>query len=206
MPGFSRKEQTILAQLVIGHRGDMKKMADIVGSSEMLWYAVLSLRLVALFCRARLPLAILTLLLLVAGAVALRNLFGFGDVFGGGLLPAPENIGKAWEAALSLTVGLAGSDAPWLLVEALLSTLTFGSPQLLIFLALGLTPLLAGLSAHTFLRRFEVPRTTSAIAAGLPDVGRRRNLFPLRPRPDDEPLCLRYKNKNNLEGNRLHRI
>jgi len=56
MPGFSRKEQTILAQLVIGHRGDMKKMADIVGSSEMLWYAVLSLRLAALFCRARLPL------------------------------------------------------------------------------------------------------------------------------------------------------
>ena len=34
----------------------MKKMADIVGSSEMLWYAVLSLRLAALFCRARLPL------------------------------------------------------------------------------------------------------------------------------------------------------
>lgn len=32
MPGFSRKEQTILAQLVIGHRGDMKKMGGIIGT------------------------------------------------------------------------------------------------------------------------------------------------------------------------------
>lgn len=53
MPGFSRKEQTILAQLVIGHRGDMKKMGGIIGGNEMLWYAVLSLRLAALFCRSR---------------------------------------------------------------------------------------------------------------------------------------------------------
>ena len=44
MPGFSRKEQTILAQLVIGHRGDLKKMADIIGNNEIMWCAVLSLR------------------------------------------------------------------------------------------------------------------------------------------------------------------
>lgn len=56
MPGFSRKEQSVLSKLVVGHRGDMKKMGDLVGSNEMLWYAVLSLRLSALFCRARLPL------------------------------------------------------------------------------------------------------------------------------------------------------
>lgn len=56
MPGFSRKEQTILAQLVIGHRGDLKKMADIIGDNEIMWCAVLSLRLAALFCRSRLPL------------------------------------------------------------------------------------------------------------------------------------------------------
>ena len=56
MPGFSRKEQTILAQLVIGHRGDLKKMADIIGNNEIMWCAVLSLRLAALFCRSRLPL------------------------------------------------------------------------------------------------------------------------------------------------------
>ena len=56
MPGFSRKEQTILAQLVICHRGDLKKMADIIGDNEIMWCAVLSLRLAALFCRSRLPL------------------------------------------------------------------------------------------------------------------------------------------------------
>ncbi|ROV56024.1 exopolyphosphatase [Neisseria chenwenguii] len=56
MPGFSRKEQTVLAQLVLGHRGDVKKMADVVGANSMMWDAILSLRLAALFCRARLPL------------------------------------------------------------------------------------------------------------------------------------------------------
>ncbi|MCF7520772.1 exopolyphosphatase [Neisseria sp. ZJ106] len=58
MPGFSRKEQTTLAHLVLGHRGDTKKMNDIIGNNDILWYAVLSLRLAALFCRARLPLAL----------------------------------------------------------------------------------------------------------------------------------------------------
>ncbi|QEY25064.1 exopolyphosphatase [Neisseria animalis] len=53
MPGFSRKEQSMVSQLVLGHRGDVKKMTDIVGSNEMQWYAILSLRLAALFCRAR---------------------------------------------------------------------------------------------------------------------------------------------------------
>ena len=56
MPGFSRKEQIMLSKLVLGHRGDLKKMVDIVGDDQMLWYAILSLRLAALFCRARLPL------------------------------------------------------------------------------------------------------------------------------------------------------
>ena len=56
MPGFSRKEQQILALLVLGHRGDVRKMAELVNGSEMMWFAILSLRLAALFCRARLPL------------------------------------------------------------------------------------------------------------------------------------------------------
>ncbi|WP_416192653.1 exopolyphosphatase [Neisseria sp. CCUG12390] len=56
MPGFSRKEQTTLSHLVLGHRGDLKKMTDIAGDNQVLWYAILSLRLAALFCRARLPL------------------------------------------------------------------------------------------------------------------------------------------------------
>lgn len=56
MPGFSRKEQTVLAQLVLGHRGDLKKMTEVADDNPMLWSAILSLRLAALFCRARLPL------------------------------------------------------------------------------------------------------------------------------------------------------
>ncbi|STZ75984.1 exopolyphosphatase [Bergeriella denitrificans] len=58
MPGFSRKEQSMVSQLVLGHRGDVKKMTDIVGRNEMQWYAILSLRLAALFCRARTRLAL----------------------------------------------------------------------------------------------------------------------------------------------------
>ena len=56
MPGFSRKEQHILSTLVLGHRGDMRKMVEPVGDNRMMWAAILSLRLAALFCRARLPL------------------------------------------------------------------------------------------------------------------------------------------------------
>ncbi|MGN6939271.1 exopolyphosphatase, partial [Neisseria sp. P0012.S006] len=36
-------------------RGDLKNMADIIGNHEILWCAVLSLRLAALYCRSRLP-------------------------------------------------------------------------------------------------------------------------------------------------------
>ncbi|MBP6344725.1 MAG: Ppx/GppA family phosphatase [Neisseriaceae bacterium] len=53
MPGFSRREQNKLAVLILGHRGDMKKMLEQIGSDEYCWAAVLSLRLAALFCRGR---------------------------------------------------------------------------------------------------------------------------------------------------------
>nr|WP_066565459.1 exopolyphosphatase [Snodgrassella sp. CFCC 13594] len=52
MPGFSRKEQHILATLILGHRGDMRKLAEYI-SEPTLWLAMLALRLAALFCRAR---------------------------------------------------------------------------------------------------------------------------------------------------------
>ena len=55
MPGFSRKEQNILSLLVLGHRGDVRKMTPLV-DNKMMWFAILSLRLGALFCRNRLPL------------------------------------------------------------------------------------------------------------------------------------------------------
>ncbi|MBI0133215.1 exopolyphosphatase [Snodgrassella sp. W8132] len=52
MPGFSRKEQHILATMVLGQRGDLRKIAEF-SQQEMLWLGILSLRLAALFCRAR---------------------------------------------------------------------------------------------------------------------------------------------------------
>lgn len=58
MPGFSRKEQHILSLLVLGHRGDVRKLAELLNGNRMLWFATLSLRLAALFCRGRLPLAL----------------------------------------------------------------------------------------------------------------------------------------------------
>lgn len=52
MPGFSRKDQKVLAALVLGHRGDLRKMQDYV-SHSIFFCAILCLRLAALFCRAR---------------------------------------------------------------------------------------------------------------------------------------------------------
>ncbi|GHD72458.1 exopolyphosphatase [Vogesella fluminis] len=52
MPGFSRREQSELATIVLGHRGDMGKMTREIADPE-LWHAVLALRLAALFCRSR---------------------------------------------------------------------------------------------------------------------------------------------------------
>ena len=57
MPGFSRQEQRILSTLVLGQRGDLRKMAELPISRTM-WFAVAALRLAVLFCRARLPLAL----------------------------------------------------------------------------------------------------------------------------------------------------
>lgn len=52
MPGFSRREQSELATIVLGHRGDMGKMGKEI-SDEALWPAVFAIRLAALFCRSR---------------------------------------------------------------------------------------------------------------------------------------------------------
>lgn len=54
MSGFSRKDQNILATLVLGHRGDLRKMQDAF-ADDQLRSVVLCLRLAALFCRARTP-------------------------------------------------------------------------------------------------------------------------------------------------------
>ncbi|WP_277074367.1 exopolyphosphatase [Simonsiella muelleri] len=53
MSGFSRAEQDLLANITLGQRGDLKKMADTLPEKPMLWHAVLALRLAVLLCRAR---------------------------------------------------------------------------------------------------------------------------------------------------------
>lgn len=113
------------------------------------------------------PVALLTVLLVLGGMVAVRTLVGSGDIFGGGLLPAPSGHQEAWSRALSPVVGTAGANAPWLSIGALLSFLTFGSPQLLVLVALVLAPLLAALSMHSLLRRIELGQGTAAAVAAV---------------------------------------
>lgn len=85
MPGFSRREQTQLATIVLGHRGDMGKMLKEV-SDESLWPAVLALRLAALFCRSR-------------NAVEVGAIHGLRRTMNGYAL----TVGKDWLAANPLT-------------------------------------------------------------------------------------------------------
>ena len=112
------------------------------------------------------PLSVLTIVLIVAGAVAARDLIGLGEIFGGGLLPAPDTLSRAWQAALSPVTGVGGANAPWLSLGAFFSTFALASPKWFVLLALTLAPLLAALSAHAFLRRLGVTRTTAAAVAG----------------------------------------
>lgn len=52
MPGFSKREQNALAQIVLGHRGDMGKLSAYV-NEHLLWRAIVCLRLAVLFFRSR---------------------------------------------------------------------------------------------------------------------------------------------------------
>lgn len=104
------------------------------------------------------PVAILVVVLLLAGALAGRGLLGFGEVAGGGLLPAPDSWGGAWQAYLS-------GDAPWLLLTAAAPLTTLGNPGWFSVLALLLAPLLAGGSALSLLRRLDVDATAAAAVA-----------------------------------------
>ncbi|MBR2252736.1 MAG: exopolyphosphatase, partial [Neisseriaceae bacterium] len=53
MPGFSRTDQQHLAMLVLAHRGDLKKIQDMIGDKPQQYLAVMALRLATLFCRGR---------------------------------------------------------------------------------------------------------------------------------------------------------
>lgn len=58
MPGFSRGEQTLLSQITLAQRGDLKKMNELGELKPMQWDTIFALRLSVLFCRARLPLTL----------------------------------------------------------------------------------------------------------------------------------------------------
>ncbi|MBN3860090.1 exopolyphosphatase [Neisseriaceae bacterium PsAf] len=52
MSGFSSKDQYITGLIILGHKGNLKKVQGYLTSKE-LWYATISLRLATIFCRAR---------------------------------------------------------------------------------------------------------------------------------------------------------
>lgn len=52
MPGFSRRDQNAIGQIVLGHRGDMVKLLPYL-ADHALWQAIVCLRLAVLFYRSR---------------------------------------------------------------------------------------------------------------------------------------------------------
>jgi len=52
MPGFSKREQNLLADIVLGHRGDVGKLLPCL-HDQALWQAIVCLRLAVLFFRSR---------------------------------------------------------------------------------------------------------------------------------------------------------
>lgn len=97
------------------------------------------------------PVTALVLVLLLAALIPAGTLLLSGPASGGGLLPAPATLGAAWQAYL---IG----EAPWLGLAALAATLTFGSPGLLTYLLLTLTPLFAAVGALLLLTRLGTPQ------------------------------------------------
>ncbi|MEZ5085304.1 MAG: glycosyltransferase [Tessaracoccus sp.] len=111
------------------------------------------------------PLTLLTLGLLVSGAVAGWSLIGRGTVAGGGLLPAPANFQEAWRSFLEPIAADSGN-APWLGFAALGSLLSFGHTNGFVIVMLMIAPLLAGLSAFAALRTFNVRFSLAGAVAG----------------------------------------
>lgn len=108
------------------------------------------------------PVLVLLLGLIVLGTVAGRTLIGGGAISGGGLLPAPSDVAGAWEAYLRPTVGVAGANAPWLLLAAFFSSFA-GMAVWFAVAALLLVPAAAGGAAMLLLRSLGL-RTGAAVA------------------------------------------
>lgn len=90
--------------------------------------------------------------MLVASLVASRHLMGTGLLSGRALLPAPAVLGDAWAAWSSATPGMFGSNASWLGLMALGSTLALGQPDWWATLLVLGGPALASWTAFGFLR------------------------------------------------------
>lgn len=112
------------------------------------------------------PVAVLFVVVLLAGIVAGRTLLGAGKVSGGGMLAAPANLTEAWAAFLTPVVGVPGGNAPWLGFNAFFATFALGSPDWFAFAALLLVPLCAAFAGHLLLKEFGARRSVSAVGGG----------------------------------------
>ncbi|MDO5735263.1 MAG: glycosyltransferase family 2 protein [Propionibacteriaceae bacterium] len=112
------------------------------------------------------PILVLLAVLVVVGLAAGRTLLGATGVAGGGMLPAPSSLSAAWDAYLRPTAGVAGNNAPWLLLAAFFSTFVFASPGWFAVAGLVLLPALAGVAALLLLRSLELDARAAAAGAG----------------------------------------
>jgi GT2 family glycosyltransferase len=90
----------------------------------------------------------------VLSVLASRGIWGVGALTSSKLLPAPETLVQAWHAWSIPTAGLGGSNAPWLGLMALGSTITLGQPDWFVTTALVVAVAVATLSAFMFFKRF----------------------------------------------------
>lgn len=84
--------------------------------------------------------------------LAARGLLGIGPLVSDQLFAAPGSISQAWSNWAESIAGLTGSNAPWIGMLALASTVTLAPNHLAALLVLG-GPALAAWSAHAFLRK-----------------------------------------------------
>lgn len=103
------------------------------------------------------PWGLCSILLVVASVWAARGLLGAGQLAGGALIAAPDDIGDWWRFVVGswhpVSVGSETAAAPYSILLALAGTATFGQPWLLVdLLVLASVPLTAW-SAYRLARR-----------------------------------------------------
>jgi GT2 family glycosyltransferase len=116
----------------------------------------------------RRPVVTLTLMLLMAAAVAERSLIGTGVLHGGALLSVPTNASDLVAHYAAAWHDVAGGSAlespPYLMIIAVLSAITLGNASSLVTLLLITAVPLAAISAGTALRLFVSSAVVRAIA------------------------------------------